>query len=63
MAGRPAAPRFIVPEGDILDDNAILNENYNITLLAPDSPVALQLRAPPKYAQEPLRTGHITLEV
>ena len=34
MAGRPAAPRFIVPEGDILDDNAFLNENYNITLLA-----------------------------
>ena len=34
MAGRPAAPRFIVPEGDILHDNAILNENYNITLLA-----------------------------
>ena len=25
MAGRPAAPRFIVPEGDILDDNAIFN--------------------------------------
>ena len=34
MAGRPAAPRFIVPEGDILDDNPILNENYNIILLA-----------------------------
>ena len=34
MAGRPAALRFIVPEGDILNDNAILNENYNITLLA-----------------------------
>ena len=27
------------------------------------SPVALQLRLPPKQAQEPLRTGHITLEV
>ena len=34
MVGLPAAPRFIVPEGDILDDNAFLNENYNITLLA-----------------------------
>ena len=28
MAGRSAAPRFIVPEGDILDDNAILNEKH-----------------------------------
>ena len=28
MAGRPAAPRFIVPEGNILDDNAILNEKH-----------------------------------
>ena len=34
MAGRPAAPQFIVPEGDILHDNAIFNKNYNITLLA-----------------------------
>ena len=34
MAGHPAAPQFIVPEGDILNDNAILNKNYNITLLA-----------------------------
>ena len=34
MAGCPTAPRFIVPEDDILDDNAILNENYNITSLA-----------------------------
>ena len=44
MAGCPAAPRFIVPEGDILDNNAILNENYNITLLAHELVDTLTIR-------------------